>query len=134
MTTPAKGGPVEQLIRRARKRITDPTHWCQNAMAVDRAGFPISNPHNKKAVRWCHNGALCKAGYPFGNQFRSRLSSGGAARLAACYRLVFSSRPRRRKVAHHEIKINNFHNQAMAHAAVLCMMDRAAAIAAEKGW
>ena len=104
-------------------------------MAKDKNGIWLWDPRSREAVAWCHMGALCKAGFPFGEeQLRSRLPWGGAARLAACYREVFGRRPTRRKVASHEIAINNFHNAIMAHAAVLCMMDRAAAIAAEKGW
>ena len=48
-----------QALRAARRRITDPRHWCQGSSARDVTGANVS-VHHPDASRWCAAGALWK--------------------------------------------------------------------------
>lgn len=131
-------GPVEDLVRRARARITDPVHWTQGRLAQDNAGKYV-DPSSPEAMCWCHNGAYVaegafrvpEAGIFSGQPLEQVISNRQLRRLRRCVKVAFTrTRPRER----HEIVINNFHNKRMAHAAVLRLMDRTAEYAAERGW
>jgi hypothetical protein len=51
-----------ELLKQARRRITDPDHWVQKTYATDAAGYgrPAASPD---ASRWCAVGALQAEGF-----------------------------------------------------------------------
>ena len=49
--------PVTDLLKRARRRITDPDHWTARYAARSADGVPMS-PTDDDAVAWCAVGSL----------------------------------------------------------------------------
>jgi hypothetical protein len=45
-----------QELKNLRKRLEDPSHWCQGYLARDVDKRPV-HPHDKEAVCWCLMGA-----------------------------------------------------------------------------
>lgn len=54
--------PVTDLLRRARRRITDPARWCQRTYAADAQGYG-RRASDRTATRWCAVGALQAESY-----------------------------------------------------------------------
>ena len=52
---------TSKILRRARRILTPPEAWCQNANARDAAGN-CCDPGDAAAARWCIDGALARAG------------------------------------------------------------------------
>jgi hypothetical protein len=48
----------DQLIA-IKELIKDPAHWCQDALAVNHIGVPVS-PTSPRAYCWCFRGAMYK--------------------------------------------------------------------------
>jgi hypothetical protein len=131
-------GPVESLIRRARQRITDPANFCQGVLARDVDHLPVVDPLAPYAVAWCHNGAYVAEGaYErciYG--LRPLLPKRDGQRFYACLRVALRRGPDTpvTTLSDRIIRINNFQNKRLAHAAVLRLMDRTAEHARQKGW
>lgn len=67
-----------ELLKRARRRITDPQRWTQGAEAREAGGCPTAVWH-PEAVRWCAIGALaaecCTARLTAGGRWHVQLDS-----------------------------------------------------------
>jgi len=52
---------VADVLRSARRLLSDSERWCQGELAYDDTGQPVE-PSGLRAVRWCAAGALEHAG------------------------------------------------------------------------
>lgn len=49
----------KEVMRRAAERISDPSRWCQGALARDKYGNRLS-PLDPNACSWCAVGSICR--------------------------------------------------------------------------
>jgi hypothetical protein len=106
--------PVE-ILRAARARIADPSHWCRLVYAESKFGNSLADERSPRAVKWCAAGAL----YAERRGPRSRGITGAV--LAARDILQKAAEP---------LCLTQF-NDERSHAAVMAMYDRAIALAEE---
>lgn len=62
MKTKTMQGPVEKLLRSAKRKISDPKRWTKRSYAKSANGRSV-NYHSHKAVRWCALGAVYCVGH-----------------------------------------------------------------------
>ena len=65
-------GTVDDILRVARDRISNPRHWCQGSSSKDVDGFPVvgdgsNGVMSPQTVKWCAWGALYRASLEAGH-------------------------------------------------------------------